>query len=245
MMSTPLWQKLMSLVTTDKETQALFRQIDSLKKEIDSREKAKKQLSSQLSEYRQNYDEQAKAIRNIEASIEDLATLEQKKRNEEAAVFQQKALDALHKELATITSARNDYENELLSAWHSYDQLKEKLSQSEKSYTSHCALYDKEIEALNNEIQTLQKTIASQESEHTRKVQDLPQEWIDRYNHMKNRVENPLVPLYQKSCSACFYHVLPQDLARIQRNAILSCRNCYRYLYNDPAQEKEHSTATY
>jgi predicted nucleic acid-binding Zn-ribbon protein len=56
---------------------------------------------------------------------------------------------------------------------------------------------------------------------------------------MKNKVPDPIVPLKNGTCSSCFYPVLPQEILRIKRNALLHCMSCYRLLYYDATLQEQ------
>ena len=48
---------------------------------------------------------------------------------------------------------------------------------------------------------------------------------------MQSRVTDPVVPVQQGSCSACFYDITEQRLVALRRHALLQCEGCYRFLY--------------
>ena len=68
--------------------------------------------------------------------------------------------------------------------------------------------------------------------------QTLPDEWLGKYEHMRGRVADPVVPVQQDSCSACFYSISSRDLQTLKQGDLLQCKDCYRFLYykSDEAQ---------
>jgi predicted nucleic acid-binding Zn-ribbon protein len=73
----------------------------------------------------------------------------------------------------------------------------------------------------------------------------VPQEWLTKYQRMRAKVADPLVPVMNTSCSACFYSIPPQDLNRLKKNALLLCRSCYRLLYYDKEEEKDSESDSF
>ncbi|HVW99604.1 MAG TPA: hypothetical protein VHA52_04060, partial [Candidatus Babeliaceae bacterium] len=57
--------------------------------------------------------------------------------------------------------------------------------------------------------------------------------WLNRYQSMKNSVENPAVPVIDGQCSACFYTLLPKEIIALERQRLLNCNDCYRFLFKD------------
>ena len=54
---------------------------------------------------------------------------------------------------------------------------------------------------------------------------------------MRERVSDPVVPILQGGCSACFYKTPEQDLILLKRNKLLQCKNCYRFLFFEKEAE--------
>ena len=73
----------------------------------------------------------------------------------------------------------------------------------------------------------------------------IPDEWLAKYQRMRNKVQNPIVPVINKSCSACYYSVPPQDMMRLKNRALLYCRSCYRLLYHDQEEENDLQKASF
>ena len=69
--------------------------------------------------------------------------------------------------------------------------------------------------------------------------EDLNEEWLNKYERMIHRVSDPIVPVMEESCSACYYAILRQDLQKLKKSGVLPCRNCYRLLYYDEKEEEE------
>jgi predicted nucleic acid-binding Zn-ribbon protein len=52
-------------------------------------------------------------------------------------------------------------------------------------------------------------------------------------------VADPIVPVFDGSCSACFYAMTGQDMQELYKNKLLQCRGCYRFVYLPQETHKE------
>ena len=66
--------------------------------------------------------------------------------------------------------------------------------------------------------------------DHTK---DVPQEWLDKYNRMRNTVSNPVVPVVSGTCGGCSYLLTTQTLLSLGQNKMIQCSGCYRLLYKN------------
>ena len=90
-----------------------------------------------------------------------------------------------------------------------------------------------EIATENDTLNTLRANLEAHGGQRDAKIALLPEEWATMYENMRGRVLNPVVPVSQDSCSACFYLISSRDLQALRHNGILSCKDCYRFLYFD------------
>jgi predicted nucleic acid-binding Zn-ribbon protein len=79
----------------------------------------------------------------------------------------------------------------------------------------------------------MQEEIKVQEKDRKRIESIVPQGWLEKYAIMRTKVTDPVVPVINNSCSACFYDVIGQDLQELRKKKLLQCKECYRFLYLD------------
>ena len=77
------------------------------------------------------------------------------------------------------------------------------------------------------------------EQKRPEKEKIVPEEWLEKYTIMKAQVSDPVVPITQETCSACFYALTNQDIICARRGRLLQCKGCYRLLYLLEAMETE------
>ena len=63
------------------------------------------------------------------------------------------------------------------------------------------------------------------------KEKDIPAELMEPYNAMRAQVPDAVVPVQDFCCGACFYQISQSDYLALQKQKLLQCKNCYRFLY--------------
>ncbi len=71
----------------------------------------------------------------------------------------------------------------------------------------------------------------------------VPNEWLEKYSHMRLRVIDPVVPVMFGGWSACSYAVTEQELVRLKRKALIQCKGCFRLLYMQEVMNVENPTS--
>ena len=61
----------------------------------------------------------------------------------------------------------------------------------------------------------------------------------EKYAVMRAKVTDPVVPVIDGSCSACFYKISPQDMQLLARRKLVQCKDCFRLLYLVEAQKQK------
>ena len=90
------------------------------------------------------------------------------------------------------------------------------------------------IDSLKNELETLHR-------ERPGKEVLVPEEWLEKYSHMRMQVADPVVSVLSGGCSACFYTIPNHEMMRLKRRAVIQCKGCFRLLYMKEAMEDQSS----
>ena len=88
------------------------------------------------------------------------------------------------------------------------------------------------LDAKKSRIKELEKLLQSTQPERLTKEKQVPQEWMEKYSRMRNCVPNPVVPVVNGSCTACFYSIPHQDFLSVLDHHLIECKGCYRFLYS-------------
>lgn len=73
-------------------------------------------------------------------------------------------------------------------------------------------------------------------NERLHKEKGLPEEWLEKYAIMRARINDPVVPVFDGNCSACFYKISVQDMQFLKHRKLIQCKDCFRLLYLEGAQ---------
>lgn len=147
--------------------------------------------------------------------------------------------DAAQTELENLKLKRDKQEQRLMQLWNLYEHLQKDLEKAhiqkeKKEQDIHTTIIQEQ-----QQLETLQKDFDQHDKQRNQKVAIVPQEWIDLYDHMRGKVDNPVVPMTQESCSVCLYIISSRDLQNLKQGQLVQCKDCYRFLYqNDDSIKK-------
>lgn len=245
MTAQPLWQQLKALIALDQQCVEYSLHIQELENkldDLDAKLHTAQAAYAQTNETATLYQTQVTAT---ERKISELDAKEKELKKKEGGIKDHKSLMAHQKEVALLQAQRKELEDVLVTVWHQLETAQKQCVLTQKSLEIAQEEHAIEVARVVQEIDDIETQIEQLEVQQEQELAHLPEEWSTRYRNMRGKVNNPIVPIMGNQCSACYYQILPQDLARIKKNALLPCHNCYRYLYYDPAQEVASQTATY
>jgi predicted nucleic acid-binding Zn-ribbon protein len=224
----------LNLVTFD-------RTIAELENTIERSEKKLEQIQQQQQAHMQAH-EQLKAVEHAAKKSVDMKELDVKSLDVRIAkikynldnVANPKEYASLSKELAKAQQEQQDLEVALLQAWHALEGAQRELQRSQHAYDEQQAKINADIASVEQEIAACDQQMAQLLEQRSTKQSGIPEEWLQKYEMMRNRIADPVVPIEGKSCSGCAYILSEQDLVRLAHRALLQCKHCFRFLY-DPA----------
>lgn len=118
-----------------------------------------------------------------------------------------------------------------MQAWHILEATTREYTSKSEETTQQIVEIEKTEQEITSKEKVLSESIEQARAQRPDKEKGLPTEWLEKYAIMRESVSNPVVPVINDSCSACFYSLTAQDLSRVRRNGILQCKQCYRFLY--------------
>lgn len=138
------------------------------------------------------------------------------------------------KELDALRVTRNQQEQKLLQYMNKADAFVKEIEHLSQQHQQELQALQDKLAAEQASLAAMQQELKDVEHERSAKIVGIPQEWISMYELMRGRVADPVVPLLQDSCSACFYGITPRDLQMIRSKSLIQCKDCYRFLYEEP-----------
>ena len=225
------FQKFIDLVTFDQDLVKTERDIKKSEEIQQSLLMDIQRLQDDFSDIKTAKTQARKAVDDKELYMKVLNEKESELKKKLESISNQKEYKSLQKETLAINAERMEHEQGLIILWNKLDGLEKTYEFKHKLYEEQAAKFHAEVEANKNEIAKLHEQLQNLTAQRIEKQQNIPQEWLDMYVNMKGRVSNPVVPVVDDSCDACFYSVTPRDLQTLRNNKLLQCRDCYRLLY--------------
>lgn len=233
------FRTLIDLVTFDQELNKLYTHVEQLK--IQKQELNHKQyvLQQEFDVVRQQLHDAQKNVNELEAHMKELEEQLQTKKGRLDTVSNAKEYQSITTEINTIRQEQHGLEQELVSVWHALETTQRMHDQKLKSYQEQMQELGQAQEKTGQAIDQLHAQMAEQERERVALEQKVPAEWLEKYAMMRARVVDPIVPVLDGSCGACFYAMTGQDMQELFKNKLLQCRGCYRFVYLQQEAPKE------
>ncbi|HBS48550.1 TPA: hypothetical protein DEO28_01455 [Candidatus Dependentiae bacterium] len=238
-MTEPIWQTLISLVDIDNQISSIENENKVIDNQIQENRHKIQELQNSLLNKKSELLEKQKKADFVELQIREIDQIEAEKKKSLDLVNDQKSYAALQKELSNLSFERSDKEELLVEAWRELEITQKKveeesnlLEEQNKNFENKFGDFQKQKNLVLEKV----KVLLEKRSEIEKTVLPI---WLSKYEKMRKQVPNPIVKISNSCCSACYYMVLTQDLAKILKGSILPCRNCYRLLYFDQHEKDE------
>jgi len=245
MIGQSLWKNLKNLVDVDGQIRQLKEKIDEKNNLITKNQASIPRIKEEIEQSQKNCLDIKKKIDMEELTANDLKEKEESKKKALDKTKNEKEYRAIEKEIKLITQKRIEQEDVLIKIWHQHDLIKKEAEEKKVSKEKQIQEIEEKINLHQKEILELNEKLTKLNDDRKLVLKDIPAEWLRKYNRMKETVPNPIVPVQEDGCSACFYHVIRQDLQKLKAGGVLLCRNCYRFLYYDKEEEMEAQKSSY
>ncbi|MBS1986517.1 hypothetical protein JST99_01115 [Candidatus Dependentiae bacterium] len=223
--------KFIALITFDRDYASMSAHIVALQKEITLLHAQENELDATITVSDSGIRSMKKEIDADELLIASLDQQIKEKKERLAAAMNPREHRAIMSEIDSINTQQLAAEERLLNSWTALETRKRGhdkllLANQEQKQRIATAIAEKQ-QQMADEI-TTQATTAARRASYE---QGVPEQWLEKYAAMRSRVPNPVVPIEQDSCSACFHGLSHQELVQLRRRALLECKSCYRFLY--------------
>lgn len=221
------------LINFDKDIHVRELEIQKQKQAIVLQEEKKKQSADDLAQTRGALHDITKLVDEKELEMKSLEAQEAEKKKRMDHVTNQKEYKSMRHEIELIAAQQLAIENILLAAWNQFEHVKKEYEKKETAYHQIITDIDVQIHKHMQDIAILEQEVTDRQKVRAQKATHVPQEWYDKYMMMRARTADPVVPVLDGSCSACFHYLTEQDLLLIKKNKLMQCKGCYRFLYNE------------
>lgn len=234
------FQAFINLVTFDAALHNLHMQVDQYKAGEQQLQEQQQAIEYQLQQTKNRIHQLRKEVDMYELKMKTLDNQLGEKKEYLERVMNPREYQSLIAEINAIKREQNDMEHSILTAWNKMETGQREYDALEKSVHNQLQEINGKREEVKKNSLHIQQEIAAKEKEREHMQNTIPQEWLEKYAIMRAKVADPVVPVINDSCSACFYDVIEQDLQELRKRKLLQCKECYRFLY----LPQEHNGAT-
>jgi predicted nucleic acid-binding Zn-ribbon protein len=224
-------QKFLDLVNVDRSLLVVKQAITDVQKKIQEKKREQQGIHEAHERYKSLERIARKEVDRLELSMKELEERRLFLVNRLQLVRNDKEHLALKHEIDAIKTAQHELETSLLDSWKEYEAAQAQGHQKQKESLALEVISKMTIENLAKQEHTLHDEYQALLSDRRDRADRVPQEWLDKYSFMQQKIEDPVVPVENGICTACFYSVLQQDLIDLKRRKLLACRDCFRLLY--------------
>jgi len=225
------FEQFIALVQVDQKINALRSSIVSLQLKNKENQQADHVQMQAVEKAKQKLHDMRKEVDSKELEMKILDQQESEKKQKLDNVANHKEYQGIKTEIDRLKHAQHELEEGLITAWNQLDNAKKEHEASQELYSKQANRLNEQIKKNEEEISNLQKEVDELIAQRSEKEKTVPAEWIEKYALMRARVANPVVPVIDGNCSACFYKVSVQDMQSLQRRRLVQCKDCFRLLY--------------
>lgn len=230
---------LIDLVAFDQITVAMEREIEKIQQELIKDNQEVTLCNVALDRSKEHAHTSRKEVDAKEFEMKTLDQEEKNKRKRLDTAANKREYDALAKEIEMIKKKQHNLEQDLLTSWKKFENAEQDL-QSKKEFCQEkvTSLNTVIVEKMQH-VEVLKQKFQKHRALREEKMKGIPAELLEKYSTMYKQVSDPVVPIRDSSCSACFYQVTQQTFYDLKRGRLLQCKHCFRFLYYPPDEIAE------
>ena len=236
------FQAFINLITFDQETLAFESESKKNIQEINELKEQQALLAEQLEKVNAVAHEAKKQVDLNELEMKEFEQQEKEEKRRLDSIKSKREYDAIMNEIITLQQKQHDNEETLVAVWNTLEEAEKKQKSQRAEYDGKVAALEKAIQEKEEKAKELQATLTERQQERGPQEKIVPEEWLEKYAIMRERVSDPVVPVINGECSACYYVVTNQDLIFLNRKRLLQCKGCFRFLYTQAIKEASEST---
>jgi len=237
-MSETPFHTFIELIKVDQAIVDFGHAIEKINQEIVELKSQEDTLSGVILKAKAEVHDAQKAVDRHELELKSLDQQEKQKKERLENLTDYKQYQSIKSEIDTLKSRQHEYEEILMTAWNKLEAMQKEYDKVQSEYPTKVDDIKAVIKQKETDIAALQAKLDEQKSQRGGKEKLVPAEWLEKYAVMRARVPDPVVPVAQGSCSACFYKITEQDLMMVRRRKLLQCKSCYRLLYSSELEKE-------
>lgn len=212
----------------------------SVEKELEEVLTALDATQDQMVEVEREYEKERAHVQDLRKEVDaqelEMRILDEKEkvsRERSALATTTKEYQSFKKECDQLKQLQHEHEDVLVQAWSVFDQAQKLFEAKEQAYKEQKTALQEQVDVHENRKQELLSHLTQREEKRHEHVAGLPEEWLEKYNRMRNRVSNPVVSVIDGTCGGCSYTLIQSVLMALDLNKMVQCSSCYRLMYKN------------
>lgn len=238
------FEQFIALVQVDQKINALNSSIQSFEKKNKENKQLEESHQQSLEKVKDKLHDMKKEVDSKELEMKILDQQEADKKNKLDHVSNHKEYQLIKAEIDILKQGQHNLEEDLMTAWNQLENAKKESEIAQKTFQEQSLSLQQESNKNLQEIEKLKEEIKILIDERLHKEKGLPEEWLEKYAIMRARVNDPVVPVFDGNCSACFYKISVQDMQFLKHRKLIQCKDCFRLLYLEGAHASGGQTAS-
>lgn len=224
-------QKLLDLVAFDRQTLELEKSIKDTQSKLLEHVQERQVCFEGVERAYDLKKEKRKEVDEKELEMKALDERVKATRNRVEGARNQREYDSAHKELEELNKEQVKHEDALLKAWKEFENAEQLVNERRTFCDERVGKLDVIVSDNEAKLKQLGEQLEQHKKERAEKMKGIPEDLLEKYLMMYDRVEDPIVPLNQSICSSCFYSLPQPDIHNIRRGKLVQCKDCFRFLY--------------
>ena len=229
----------LNLVEFDRTIVSINNDIESFENDIKTLDQQEQERLERLEQVQQRLRNARKIVDEQELIMKELDQKIRAKKKQMDEIADARSYRSFKTEVDTLNRQQVDQESLVMQAWNTVETAEKDLKVQQAVVQEQQETYKEEKKKKEQKLKNLHQQYKELEGQRSGKTGTVPEEWLETYEHMRGRVSDPVVEVDRGSCSACSYSIPNQDLIRLKRRALLQCKGCFRFLYDETAQQAE------
>ena len=224
-------ESFMALAKFDQSLNELRYTITKLNTEHTSLSKELANLENLIELSKQELNTIQKSVHSHELVMKELDTNLDKQKKLLDTVTNQREYNAVKNAISQIKQEQHNYETLLIDEWNKLEHAKiafaNKVKNIESDISNIKLLIPEKLDAINKH----ELALNSQMQDRLKFLPNLPAEWLEKYEAMYTRVNNPIVQVEANACGACYQDITSQVMSELKHHKLIQCKGCFRFLF--------------
>lgn len=228
-------ENLLKLQVIDYDIGELERSKEYLPDMIENLNREIAEAKQKLEDARQAMEEARVRQKSLELEIKQKEAELQKYQQQMMSIKTNKEYDALVAEIDAVKQAISTGETELLETIEKAETLEKEIGDLEEKAAQIDENNSKQLEILQNKIDTIGDKMSEKEDERKAVISDVPRSTLSIYERVRRgKGGQAVVAVKKRACGACFKALTPRQVQQVKSgDRVYTCDHCGSIIFWD------------